>query len=635
MLDYFIYALYRAGTAVSGALPLTFLFRAGNALGLIAWLLLPKYRSLALHNVRIAFAGEKSDREMRRLVRRHFQRLGANLLCSVRMARMPIEDVLKHVELGDLQSAEDAERSAKAAVVVLGHLGNWEALALLLPVLFPTVKTGTIYQRLENRRIDQHIREQRARAGLQLFDRKGFGKATDFLRHRAGIGVLGDQHAGDHGIWTPFFGRLASTTTLPALLAKRTGAAVLSAAVNTIGTAQWRLSFTNRIDSPDDSVESLTAKANAIIEQQIRAAAEDWFWVHNRWKTPKPNFLLSRYKRGIYLPPDFACEKLKPFRILIRAPNWLGDSAISAPAVRAIKRGRPDAHVTILAPEKIAALWKLLAEVDEIVPLPRKSVFAAARAISALPPFDVAVVLPKSLRSALEIWLANVPRRVGFPGHNRAWLLNQIVRERPRNRPIDHQANDYLHLARTLGATVEALSDRKSRTESRRFVGLCPGAEYGPAKRWLPDRFAEAAQAVSQRSGAHWLLFGTKSDSAIGEQIGNILGSHCTNLIGKTTLTELIERLGECALLLTNDTGTMHVATLLGVPVVAVFGSTEPRLTGPLGERNRVIRHHVECSPCFLRECPIDLRCMHAVRAREVADAVLEMLDSSPDESMM
>ncbi|MFL6527301.1 MAG: lipopolysaccharide heptosyltransferase II [Chthoniobacterales bacterium] len=635
MLDYFIYALYRAGTAAIGALPLTFLFRLGNAVGLVAWLVLSKYRALALRNVRIAFAGEKSERELRRLIRDHFRRLGANLLCGVKMSQMPLDEVLKYVELGDVESAREVERSANAAVVVLGHIGNWEALAQLLPVLFANVKTGTIYQRLENRRIDEHVRRQRARGGLHMFDRDAFGKATDFLRSRAGIGVLSDQHAGDQGIWTPFFGRLASTTTLPALLAKRSEAMVLSGSVNTIGVARWRLSFTPRIDLPDDSVESITAKANAIIEQQIRAAPEDWFWVHNRWKTPKPNFLLRRYKRGIFLPPDFPAEKLKPFRILIRAPNWLGDSVISSPAVRAIKRGRPDAHVTVLAPEKTAEIWKLVPEVDEIVPLSRKSLFAAARAISARQRFDVAILFPNSFRAAAEVWLAGVPRRVGVRGHQRSMLLNQIIPERPRFRPIDHQLNDYLHLARTLGAIPEPFGTRKSTAENRKFLGLCPGAEYGPAKRWLPERFAEAAQVVAERIDGHWLLFGTKTDTAVAAQIENVLGPRCTNLAAKTTLAELIERLRDCALLLTNDTGTMHVASLLGVPVVAVFGSTEPGLTGPLGERNRVIRHHVECSPCFLRECPIDFRCMHAVTAGEVVNAVLEVLDSTANDAMM
>jgi ADP-heptose:LPS heptosyltransferase len=126
-----------------------------------------------------------------------------------------------------------------------------------------------------------------------------------------------------------------------------------------------------------------------------------------------------------------------------------------------------------------------------------------------------------------------------------------------------------------------------------------------------------------------WVLFGTKSDAVIGEQISQALGDSGVNRIGQTTLDQLIDELRECRLVLTNDTGTMHLASLLGVPVVAIFGSTEPRLTGPLGSGHTILRYQVECSPCFLRQCPIDFRCMKAVSVEEVTDAVLSILPRS------
>ena len=158
-------------------------------------------------------------------------------------------------------------------------------------------------------------------------------------------------------------------------------------------------------------------------------------------------------------------------------------------------------------------------------------------------------------------------------------------------------------------------------------LGLCPGAEYGPAKRWLPERFGEVALAIVQQRPVQWVLFGTAADQERGAAIESALGARCLNRIGQTTLEQLATELGECALLLTNDTGTMHLATLLGVPVVAIFGSTEPLLTGPLGNARHIIRHQVECSPCFLRECPIDFRCMTAVSVEEVVAAVSSQLD--------
>jgi len=634
MLDYCVYLLYRAALAIIAALPLSVIFFLGKLLGFLGWIALPNYRGLARRNLQIAFFGEKSARQISCLVRKHFQQLGANLLSGIKLNGMPLERVAGLIATEGLDEVHRELRSGRPVVIALSHLGNWELFAQIVPHYFGYARLSTVYQKLGNHFLDEFVRRQRARFGVELFDRsEGFQKAIQVLRGGGMIGILSDQHAGDHGLWTPFFHRLASTSPLPGLLAKRTGAALIAASLYTDGSARWRMVFTPRFDAPNDSVQSLTAKTNVVIEQQIRRAPEDWFWVHNRWKTPKPNLLLINYKRGLYLPPQTPGNELRPFRILIRASSWLGDSIISMPAVHAIKAGRPDAHITIVAPEKIAAVWKLWPDVNEVLPMGR-SLFSTAKLIREQPAFDVAILFPNSTRSALEIWLGGVPRRVGYRGHHRRWLLNQIVPEQMRLGPPEHQAVRYLEIARALGSDAEiAEVTSKMRGHSNaptvHKVGLCPGAEYGPAKRWLPERFAEAAATIATQMPVQWVLFGTKNDAVNGNQIAGSLGNSCINRIGKTTLDQLIEELRECRLLLTNDTGTMHLATLLGVPVVAVFGSTDPRLTGPLGRGHRVIRHQVECSPCFLRACPIDFRCMKAITVEEVVAVATSLLSAA------
>src|SRR5262249_48997273 len=280
-------------------------------------------------------------------------------------------------------------------------------------------------------------------------------------------------------------------------------------------------------------------------------------------------------------------------------------------------------------------------EVDAIIPLPDTSLSSVVRLLKQQMPFDVAILFPNSLRVALETSLSGIPRRVGYQGHWRSWLVNQIVREPRKPGPPEHHSLHFLRIAGECGAETEKSSNVQCLTLNLQLsesnahssinhqpfkIGLCPGAEYGPAKRWLPERFAEAAAKITAHSSAQWVLFGTKNDAAIGKQIAAAIGDHCVNRIGQTTLDQLIAELRQCHLLLTNDTGTMHLAALLGVPVVAIFGSTEPRLTGPIGTRHIILRPHVECSPCFLRECPIDFRCMKAISADEVADAVLSLL---------
>src|SRR5438067_6035159 len=270
MLDFVVYLFVRAGSAIAAALPLRFLFGAGQFLGFCAWLASGKYRRLAQRNVAITFGNGKSPRELRRLVRRHFQRLGANLLCGAKLTAMSPEEILRRVEVENIEAMAREFRAGVPVVLILSHLGTWELFAQLMPKFVGFVRNASVYQKLGNRFIDEHVRRTRSQTGLELFDRQaGFEPVIELLRSGGGVGVLSDQHAGDHGLWTPFVGRLASTSPLPALLAKRTRAAIIAAGVYTIGPARWRMVFTERFDQPGASVAALTSRINDIIDQQI------------------------------------------------------------------------------------------------------------------------------------------------------------------------------------------------------------------------------------------------------------------------------------------------------------------------------------------------------------------------------
>ncbi len=635
-MDRVVFAIYRVLSGAICLLPITGVFRLGWALGTVAYFVAGPYRRLVLHNLRIAFGKEKSPDELRTLARRHFATLGANLFSSLKLPRMSREEILAVVEIEGVEVFTQANAAGCGVANIVGHLGNWELFAQLSPIVFPC-PSGTIFQALSNRYIDAEVRRDRARLGLALFEKKeGFIEACRFMRAGGAVGILADQHAGDIGQWSPFFGRLASTSTLPATLALRTGAWLVPAAVQTIGVARWRTVFPPRIETQGETAEQITVRINQALEALIRAAPADWFWVHNRWKTPRPKFLLATYKRGVTLPADSdPARDLQPFRILIRGSNWLGDAIMSVPAVRAIKRGRPDAHVTILTPAKLADIWKCVAEVDEVIAIePGENVFAVARKIRRN--FDVAILFPNSLRVALEAWLAGIPRRVGFPGHHRRALLNSVLapkkKKKPEPEPPRHQVHHYLALAEFVGADIAGAAvfppprQPSAGTDGKPVIALCPGAEYGGAKRWLPERFAETVRLIHEASGCEWKIVGVAKDRPIADAIIAAAGVPCTDLVGRTTLAQLIDELRSCDLLLTNDTGTMHLAAFLGVPTVSIFGSTEPRLTGPLGPSHRVLRRHVDCSPCFLRECPLDFRCMQAIEVPAVVATVLAAL---------
>lgn len=649
-MDRVVFALYRALSALLCALPLTAVFRLGWALGSLAYWIAPPYRRLVLHNLTIAFGREKSPAELRALARKHFATLGANIFSNVKLPTLTADEIRAVVTIEGLETLQAGNKIGCGYVMVISHLGSWEMFAQLSPIFFGC-KVGTIFQALSNPHIDAEVRRDRARLGLELFERKaGFIKAGQFMREGGAVGILMDQHAGDAGLWCPFFGRLASTTTLPATLALRTGAWLVPAAVHTAGVARWHCIIQRPVPPNGEDADAITARLNPVLEAQIRHQPEDWFWVHNRWKTPRPKFLLATYKRGIVLgdaavnsdrgmvnrdptsapahhSPVTDHQSLSPFRILIRASNWLGDAVMTVPAVRAIKRGRPDAHLSVLTQAKLADFWKSVAEVDEVIAIESgESVFAVARKIRRN--FDAAILFPNSLRTALEVWLAGIPRRVGVPGHYRRWLLNQVFapkKKKVAGRPR-HQVHDYLALAEFVGADITGALDfpitlhRSPITPPK--IGLCAGAEYGAAKRWLPERFAETMRLVHEKTGCEWKLLGVEKDRPVADAILANAGVPGTDLIGRTTLAQLMDELRTCDLLVTNDTGTMHLAAHLGVPVVALFGSTEPRLTGPLGSGHRILRHHVECSPCFLRDCPFDFRCMKAIEVPEVVAAI-------------
>jgi ADP-heptose:LPS heptosyltransferase len=329
---------------------------------------------------------------------------------------------------------------------------------------------------------------------------------------------------------------------------------------------------------------------------------------------------------------------LQPFEILVRAPNWLGDACMALPAVRAIKRGRPDARVTVLTTAKLAGLWRAVPEVDAVIEKSdHDGVLAVQRAIRATGvTYDVAVLMVDSPRSAFEVQRCGIRRVVGCHGQWRKWLLDQIV-PAPRPGPIQHHRNSFLRIAAHCGAHIEAAEEpvawrRPDAAPSPGGVAalaLCPGAEYGPAKRWPLDRFAKAALAVADETPVEWTLVGSPSETALGAELAAMMNGRCRNRVGETSLTELMDVLAGSKLLLTNDTGTMHLAAALGTPVIAIFGSTEPAWTGPVGPGHAVIRRHVDCSPCFLQVCPRKsepYRCFDAVTPEAVAEAVLAKL---------
>ena len=330
----------------------------------------------------------------------------------------------------------------------------------------------------------------------------------------------------------------------------------------------------------------------------------------------------------------------------MRATNWLGDAVMSLPAIRAIRQIFPHAHIALVARPWVADLYAREGSIDRIIPYTAQKGIAAKRAFAAQlrrERFDAAILLQNAFDAALLAWLAGIPTRIGYNRDGRGLLLTQAI---PVPEPGDiprHQRFYYMELLRRAGM-IEGFYDigaiRLEGIDEARaagavhlarlgiagsVVGVSPGAAYGNAKRWIPERFAAVAQSLAPSAV---LLFGSAGERPLCESVADSLrrgGIETRNLAGETTLREFIDLAAACRLFLTNDSGAMHVSSALGVPTVAVFGATDDTTTGPTGPLARVVREHAECSPCLLRECPIDHRCMTAVTVERTA-AVAQQL---------
>jgi heptosyltransferase-2 len=321
-------------------------------------------------------------------------------------------------------------------------------------------------------------------------------------------------------------------------------------------------------------------------------------------------------------------------RLLVRGPNWIGDVVLSLPALRDLRRAFPSARLEVLALPWVADLYRALPEIDAV--RESRGLRPDVRAIRGA--FDAAVLLPNSFASALVAWAARVPERWGYATDGRSALLTRRVHV-PGHVRGRSEVYYYRAMLAGLGLDVEAPADlslscpeawaargAKLLGDEGPWLGLNPGAFYGGAKRWIPERYAAAGDLVSRKTGLPVAVLGGPAERSLAESIAASMRSPARVLCGETTLGELLGVLSRLRLLLTNDSGPMHVASALGVPVVAVFGPTDWRETAPVGERSRVVREEVECAPCKLRECPIDHRCMRRITADRVAREALDLL---------
>lgn len=311
-------------------------------------------------------------------------------------------------------------------------------------------------------------------------------------------------------------------------------------------------------------------------------------------------------------------------KILVIAPSWVGDCMLMQPMLMRLRQRHPDCRIDVFAPPWTAALLHAMPEVHEVLanPFPHGALQLAARyqlgkQLRAAR-YEQAIVLPNSWKSALMPFFAHIPLRTGFTGEARHILLNDMRRldkavlplmvERFAQLAEDAPGEIPRHLANPKLVISEAQRDATLRkldlTLDRPVAVFCPGAEYGPAKRWPAAYYADIAQRLQQRGYAVWLI-GSAKDKPVANEINQLADGRCVNLCGRTDLGDALALLACAQLVISNDSGLMHLAAALNRPMLALFGSSSPQFTPPLSAHAQVVNLDIECSPCFKRECPL------------------------------
>ncbi|MFH0946396.1 MAG: lipopolysaccharide heptosyltransferase II [Planctomycetota bacterium] len=343
-------------------------------------------------------------------------------------------------------------------------------------------------------------------------------------------------------------------------------------------------------------------------------------------------------------------------RFLIFGPSWLGDAVMAIPTYRALREAVEDGWISVLARGPVADLYQMVPWIDEVVVYRRPQGFSRLTAYIGLlrrlqqVRADTAIILPRSFGSAWTALLSDVPRRIGYRASGRDFLLTDPV-ERKLELLRTHRVHYLQHLLTPLGIVpgpkapelvvheearigAENLLEPLLRASPSRLVALNPGANYGSAKQWPEEGFIELARRLLEESGLSIVLVGGPGDHPVCERIYHSVESpRLLDLSGRTSIPELAAVLERCSFAVSNDTGAMHVAAAVNTPIIAIFGPTDPVTTRPYGKNHTLLRDPVDCSPCLLRNCPIDHRCMTGVTVDAVARACESLSGrSEPDE---
>ncbi len=554
-----------------------------------------------------------------RVGRISFQRLAEMALFALASLHFDRRWFETHLLMDDptRQALRQSLASDQGFVALLPHLTLAEMLCALPAIEPGAAGSTTVYRPVEPPALDAWLRRARTRWGLHLLDRRdALHQASARIRAGKTVVLLFDQNTGRRGKLLFFFDRLASATHFPGLLARRFDTSAWLILPRRTGFWKCRLEFRPLPggSSPGKiSPPAITLASNRLLETYLRESEDqcaDWLWSHNRWQTqeqPRCRFRID--PRDNYLDLWMADSGRSKFpqrtRIWIRMPNWLGDVVMTVPLLRALRRGRPDAGITLIAPPHFAPLLETWDVADEVRALPRRGsnpfpYWSRVRSWSRDYP-DTWVAFTNSFRGDLEGWLTGAPQRFGIlrPGKHRPLLTAAWELPLKLDEASFHQTGLWEQFLRRFGL-LEApdFSPLAAPNRNADAIGLICGTENNPEKRWPVRHWRTVVKSLIDSTPWSLVLFGTGRDREIASAVAEgFPPERIENQAGHTTLPEFAAALRRCRLMICNDTGGMHLANALGIPLVAVFGPTNPIRTGPIFEAPFHILQPPGCPP--------------------------------------
>lgn len=580
---------------------------ACGILGRLALVLSRRRRRVVMSNLHHAFP-ERGEAWRKRTARACSRRFFETALLSLASPYFTEARIRRSVVASPEVDAwfKSQHEHPEPRVMVAPHMAYWESLSWVsLFISVPMPELGVLFRPLDNAAADAWIKVTRERFGMRLLSRRtGLQEAFKLLKRNAMAGVLFDQNAGMQGALTTLFGRVCSTSELAGLLCEKHRARL--GVYYARRTGFWRMRFELSTVPYDGTAGGATLALNDWLERVLtddENVCASWLWTHDRWRNqdvPERRFRLEA-KRNLL---QVECvrrhwnELPRKTRIWIRMPNWLGDAVMALPLVRALRSSRPDAEITLIAKPGLQALLELSGLADRVETLPERGLGYFQRFWRMRKEYpDVYVLFTHSTRGDLEAWLTRCPQRFGVvrAGRKRPLLTHRHELARDFDEAAHHQIEVWdgffrrfglageidrspLLLASAAGTTQAAVSD-----PVHPVIGLIAGSENSPEKRWPVEHWRTLIVALSaEYAYATFVLLGTTNDQTITAAIGNGLGARLVDLAGKTDLPAYVHQLRQCTVLVSNDTGGMHLANALGVPVVGLFGPTNPVRTAPV-----------------------------------------------------